>query len=381
MYRFFELVHMSYEIMKQEGKLVMKQQVKVSLVGFLYIICLLLTVPQLTYAKEDVPAIGYSYKIIKPENQIGGAGYFDLRMTPAQRQTVEIELYNITDKELVVNLSVHSAKTNSNGVIEYGPTKLPVDPSLKYDIKDIAKVADKVTLAAKETKRVPIEITMPNESFDGSISGGIYLQKDETTEEKKAEKSAKGVVNKYAFIVGLLLSETDVKVKPELGFNKIEAGTTNYRNAFLINFSNTQPTYVEGMTVDTQILKKGSDEVLYESKKENYRMAPNSSMTFPVHLNGESFVAGKYIGRILVTAGDKKWSWEEEFEVTKKDADRYNAEDVSLIQDRGINWKMILIVVASVLFLLIGSYFITRVFSKKMKKKNRKRKKGKKRTK
>ncbi|WP_086314607.1 hypothetical protein A5821_002190 [Enterococcus sp. 7F3_DIV0205] len=350
---------------------------KKSLFLVVYISCLFLSMPHSTYAAEEDFGIGYSYKIIKPENQVGNAGYFDLRMTPEQKQTVEIELYNMTDKELSVDLSVHSAKTNSNGVIEYGPTKIEKDPSLKYSLEDIAKVPEKVTLPPKGTVNVPVKITMPKERYDGYIAGGIYLQKAQSEEEKKADEKAKGVVNKYAFIAGMLLSETDAKLQPELKFNKIEAGLTNYRNSFMINFSNIEPVYIEGMTVDAQIFKEGSDEILYESKKENYRMAPNSAMTFPVNLNGEAFVAGDYIGHIVVTAGDEKWEWRGKFKVTREDADKYNAEDVSLIQDRGINWKMIALIVGSILLILLAIYIITRTVSKKnqdKKKRNKKKK-------
>ncbi|WP_430603135.1 hypothetical protein IGJ02_000491 [Enterococcus sp. DIV0724b] len=356
----------------------MKKYLKQSVFFFLYIGFLVLLIPQITYADDG---IGYSYKIIKPKNQIESVGYFDLRMTPEQQQTVEIELYNITDKELSVDLSVNSTKTNSNGVIEYGPTKLKNDPSLKYDLKDIVKVPEKVTLQPKETKNVPVEITMPKEQYDGYIAGGIYLQKSENSAEKKADKSAKGVVNKYAFVVGMLLSETDTKVQPDLKLNNISAGMTNYRNAFLVNFSNIEATYVEGMTVEAQIFKKGSDEVLYDTKKENYRMAPNSSIVFPINLNGESFVPGDYTAHVLVTAGDKSWKWEEDIKVTKDDADKYNNEDVSLIQDRGINWKVILIISGGILLVLLMIYLVIRVLSrrKKTKQKNRKKIKTKKR--
>lgn len=257
----------------------MIKQFKQVVLFLLYITCFLLVVPQTALA-EETSGIGYNYKIIKPENQVGSAGYFDLRMNPNQNQTVEIELYNSTDKELVVELAVNSAKTNSNGVIEYGPTKVENDSSLKHNIKDIVKVPEKVTLATKETKKVPVEITMPAEKYDGYIAGGIYLQKAATKEEEKADKKVKGVVNKYAYVIGMLLSESDTQLQPELAFNKISAGLTNYRNSFIINFSNIQAVYVEGMTVDAQIFKKGSDEVLYDSKKKTIEWRLTRSLIF-----------------------------------------------------------------------------------------------------
>ncbi|MGX7243856.1 DUF916 and DUF3324 domain-containing protein [Enterococcus quebecensis] len=353
----------------------MRRQLKQVIFFIFYITSLVIAIPQITYADEsiDTSGIGYNYRIIKPSNQVGDTGYFDLRMEPNQKQTVEVELYNITDKEMTIEMAVNSAKTNSNGVIEYGPTTIKNDPSLKYDIKDIVKVPEKVTIPPNDQTKISVEITMPEEKYDGHISGGIYLKRAETEEEKKANQKAKGVINKYAFLIGILLSESDTKVQPNLLFNKIYPDLTNYRNAFMVNFSNTEMNYVEGMSVDVQIFKKGSDEALYDSKKANYRMAPNSMIDFPVSLNGEEFEAGDYTGHILITAGERKWEWKEDFKVTKEDAEKYNAQDVSLVQERGINWKMIAIIVGVILLVLIIIFSMVRVFSKKKKKQRNKK--------
>lgn len=332
--------------------------------------------PQVAFA-NDTSGIGYSYKVIKPENQVGDVGYFDLRMNPSQKQTVEIELYNLTDKDLTVDLSMNSAKTNSNGVIEYGPTKMENDPSLKHNIKDIVKLPKKVTIAPKGTEKVSLEIEMPAEKFEGYIAGGIYLQKSETDAEKKQTEKENGVVNKYAFLIGMMLSESDTTMKPELSFNKIYAGLTNYRNAFIVNFSNSKPVYLDSMTVDVQIYKKGSDEVLYETKKENYRMAPNSIIDFPVNLNGEMMQAGEYKGHIVITSGEQRWEWNEEFTVSNEDAAKYNAQDVSLTQERSINWKLIALIVGGLLVVLLIIYVVVRKMSKKKTSSKKKRKKRK----
>lgn len=82
---------------------------------------------QITYAEGDKNAggaTGFIYEIKKPENQKQDIGYFDLRMNPDQKQTVQIVLKNPTDQEITVEVSLNGAKTNMNGVIEYGPTNL-----------------------------------------------------------------------------------------------------------------------------------------------------------------------------------------------------------------------------------------------------------------
>lgn len=343
-----------------------------------YIVCLF-GFAQIGQAKEgkadanDLKAGGFNYKVIKPENQIGTTGYFDLRMTPGQKQTVQIELYNISDLEVVVGVSLNSAKTNPNGVLEYGPAKIANDKSLKYDFKDIVKGPKEVKLAPGATGVIDLEISMPEEQFDGYISGGIQLQRVQTEAEKKELKKTQGVINNYAFLVGMLLSETDTEVQPDLTFNKIYAGLTNYRNAIFVNFSNTKMGYMENMTVDMQVMKKGSDEVLYDTKKAEMRMAPNSMIDFPLNLNGELMEAGDYTGHILVTSGNQKWEWKEDFKITQEEADKYNGQDVTLVQERGINWLMIGGIVGGAL-LVLGAIYAAVHFTSKKKKKQKKSK-------
>lgn len=353
----------------------MKSSLKSIISIILYIVCLSVLIPQIVFADDSIPNIPFSYVVKRPENQRSDAGYFDLRMQPAQKQTVEIELFNATEKEVVVELELNSAKTNSNGVIEYGPSKIKKDKSMKYDITEIASIPKEVKIAAKGSAIVPIVITMPTDKFDGYISGGIQMMKKDTEKEKKERANTEGVVNRYAFTVGLLLSETDTVVQPQLVFNQIGAALSNYRNAFLANFSNTQATYIENMSVDVQIFKGKSDEVLYETKREKLRMAPNSMIDFPITLNGEKFESGKYQAHILVKSGEHKWEWTEEFDVTDEEADKYNGQDVSLIQERGVDVKLIAMIVGGVFFLFVIIFIIVRVISEKNKRKKKKRKK------
>ncbi|WP_348921137.1 DUF916 and DUF3324 domain-containing protein [Enterococcus rotai] len=326
---------------------------------------------------SDVTPEGTSkfyYKVIKPTNQKSNAGYFDLLMTPNQKQIIQLEFSNYSDVQIGIELGLNSAKTNSNGVIEYGPSELKKDKSLKYDFTEIVKGPKNIILEPKETKTADFEIIMPAEKYDGVISGGIYIQQMESEADKEASKKAKGIQNRYAYLVGVLLSETDTTIQPNLGFNSIRAGLQNYRNSILVNFSNTEMVYLENMTVEAQIMKDGSDEVLYDTKKANLRMAPNTMINFPISMNGDRMEAGDYVGHILVTSEDKKWEWREKFKITNEEADKYNKKDVSLIQDKSINWVLIAGIIIGVLIILFGVFLIVSKVSKGNKKKNNKKK-------
>lgn len=91
---------------------------------------------------------------------------------------------------------------------------------------------------------------MPETSYDGIIVGGIYLKSKPTKEEEEQKKKESGVLNEYAYVIGMVLKETDAEVKPELALNDVYPGLSNFRNAIFANFSNIEATFVNGMTVE-----------------------------------------------------------------------------------------------------------------------------------
>lgn len=357
----------------------MKKQKISWLIALIYIMfgCLTMPVQAAEQDKNDASEGGFTYKAIYPENQHNEVGYFDLRMKPGQKQTITVQMSNSSAKEIVMDVRLNSTKTNSNGVLEYGSSSLAKDTSLKYDFSDIVKGPETITIPAKATVDYNMEIAMPEATFDGVISGGIEIQEKESEEAKKSQKGM--VINKYAYVIGMLLTETDKEIKPDLQLNKVYPELKNYRNAIFINFSNKEAAFIDEMTIDVQIMKKSSDEVVYDTKQSKMRMAPNSMIDFPVSLNGEKMVAGDYRARINVTADGEKWSWEEPFTITDEDADKFNQEDVSLLQENGINWVIIALIVGGIFLLSIAIFIIVRMINKKSgKKKKGKRKQPKK---
>lgn len=320
-------------------------------------------------SEELAGAVGFTQKAIFPENQMDDSlGYYQLKMEPNQQEKIKIQLSNPNDQPVTVKIGLNSGKTNANGVIEYGDSKIENDASLKYDFAKIVTGPDKVELAAKETKDAEFTIQMPEESYDGLVVGGIQLGKAEDDKSNEANKGST-VINKYQYIIGVVLQETNVKLTPDLKFNKVYAGLSNYRNAVFVNFSNIVAEYLDHMTLKVQIHKKGDDAVLYEKKQTEMRMAPNTAINYPVSLNGERMVAGDYVADVLATSGAKKWEWKEEFKISEEQAAKFNDRDVALVREEGPNWKMILLVVGAVL-LVVGIICAVVYVTKKRKKNN-----------
>lgn len=345
-----------------------KINIKIIVVLSLFLFCNLIS--NLT-ANADEPKkeqARFSYKVNFPDNQMNNdVGYYHLKVEPGQEQTVQLTFSNPGKVKTAVGISLNGAKTNSNGVIEYGDTNIKNDKSLKFDFKKIVSAPKKVELNPGETKNIDFKIKMPETSFDGVVSGGIQMIQENQTDVE--DKGGSLVLNEYAFIVGMLLQETDVQVKPKLKLNSVEAGQANYKNTVYINYSNTQATTVNNMTTEVQINKKGEDIVLYERKQTKMRMAPNSFIAFPVAMNGEKMVEGDYTAKILVTADDGvKEEWTKDFKITKEQADKFNERDVGLVQDKGFNWKLIAMIVIGFFVVVVIIVVVVNVIRKSKKK-------------
>ncbi|OJG96726.1 hypothetical protein RV18_GL001932 [Enterococcus termitis] len=326
------------------------------------------------YAEESQPAsMAFYYEVLQPENQRNDVGYFDLLMKPNQKQTVKINLVNTGEESIAIDVRLNGAKSSSNGVIDYGPNELPKDESVDIDFTDIVKSVDTIEVPAKSSKELSINIDMPEQSFDGVIAGGIQLQarEDDTTVTQGA------IRNRFAYIIGMLLTETDKKIEPNIVFRNVYAGQSNFRNTIFVTLSNVEKMFLEDVSINVQIRQKGKKDVLFSEEKEKMRMAPNSLLQFPVSMTGERMVAGEYTADISVSQHQKQWSWSEDFVISKTEADTFNGEDVDLQEQNIFDWKFMLIIFLLIVISMLMLLILFRMWRNKKSKKARRRPKKK----
>ncbi|WP_086443792.1 DUF916 and DUF3324 domain-containing protein [Candidatus Enterococcus lemimoniae] len=321
-----------------------------------YSTCLLLMIclafffdPVTSWAKQDSTNLidGLSYEVLYPENQKNKKlGYFDLAMQPGQEQKVSLKLYNSLSKELTVNVSLNTAKTNSIGKVEYGPNDLKADSSLTTDFIKIVKGPSKVVIPARSSKQLELMISLPKEMTPGLIAGGIQLQPvADSTMKDQGKKDI--VVNEFAFLVGMLLRVGDTSsIKPELKLNKTYIAFKDGKSHLFVNISNSRPAYVEGMEVEVQVRKTNKQKVLFEYQKKDMRMAPNSVIDLPIDLADKGVSAGDYSAQIsIISKTGDRWSWTEDFKVNVLEANSFNQQSVEHKSDsKPMLWMIVVIV-------------------------------------
>lgn len=307
---------------------------------------------------------------IIPENQRDTTKtYFDLLVKPDSEETIEINLRNDTENEVIIEPKVHSATTNLNGVVEYGPVEANRDSTLKYDLNELISVEKEVKIPARSSVKLPLIITVPKEEFKGVLAGGITLQEKEIKNNDTTGTKGLSIQNKYAYVVAVVLNENNTQVKSELKLNNVFPDQVNARNVINANLQNSTPNYLNQLKVIAKIRKKGKTNVLYEKTKEAMQMAPNSNFDFPISLAGEELKAGDYALELTANTKTDRWHWKKNFTIKADEAKKMNARDVTIRKD--YTWAYITI---GILLMILSISVLVFIFKRNQKIKERKRK-------
>lgn len=343
---------------------------KVALLLFSILSCLTIATP--SFASE----FNFAVTPKASENQIDkNKTYFDLSLAPNQEDTLTVDLRNDTDKEVVVEAQISSAKTNGNGVVEYSENKLKKDKSLKYDLKDYVEAPKEIKLPPNTGAEYKVKIHMPNEKFDGVIAGGITFKEKTTdkTSDSSDDQKGKGLAikNEYSYVVALLMRQTTQNGDPDLNLLGVKADQRNARNVIQGKLQNPNFTYLNQLAAKTVITKKGNGKALYTNEQTEMQMAPNTNFDLSVPLNGDRLKAGKYTMKIEAygqkdQAGTHsfkekdsekaenyryQWSLEKDFEIKSDVAKKLNASDVTIKKD--YTWVYILIGILLLLLIIV----------------------------
>ena len=331
-----------------------KRHGAIFLITFIFFLSLIPT----TFSKAS--ELNFSVNAVIPDNQIDKEkSYFDLKVTPGEKQNLIVKLRNTTDKEIVINPHIQSAKTNKNGVIDYTPNKIKKDDTLKIAMEDIAKVPKEVTVPPQSEKDLTIEVTMPKDKFDGIILGGIYLKEDTSKNKEEDKENDVAIKNEYSYVVALQMRQNDNKVKPMLHMNEVNPETQNARNVIVANIQNSEPMIISKLKIDATVNKKGSKDNLAILKKENLQVAPNSNFNIAVPLEGEKLEAGTYILNMKAESAGKEWQFKKEFSISADKATTMNEKDVTLEKETP-TMLYIFLGVAFLIVIAVVIYFIIR---------------------
>lgn len=326
---------------------------------FLLVAALLFFFPTISYAEEG--SLPFYVTPEFPESQVEGANsYFDLNLAAGQTEHLALKLQNATSEPINVQVTPHTAFTNVHGGVEYGKDATAPDTSLIHSLATLIEPTGTIALAGNETKTITVPLHMPDKSFEGFLAGGLRIT--EVKEEQEAPKGTEegvAINNEFAYVIGVVVSNSRNSVQADLDLLDVFADQLNYRNVISATIQNFTPAFVNRLSVEATVHRAGENDVLYAASEEGMQMAPNSHFHFPISLEGDRFQSGEYVLNLRATSGEEEWTWERAFTIETEEARSLNRQDVTI--DSSINWWMIGAVSLMVLLLiLIVSFFFTR---------------------
>lgn len=298
----------------------------------------------------------YEVKAIPSANQVDkNKTYFDLRLEPEEHQNLTVKVTNHSDQERTINTDIQTATTNTNGVVEYINSQKNDSINLPYNISELVKTETKnITLAPNESKDVVYSVTMPKADFSGILSGGIIFTSKNEAETEKSDSDV-AINNQFGYVIALVLHGKE-EVISDLQLSNVRLGQINNRNVVFAQLENPEAAYLNRLTITAKIKKKNSDQILYETEKNDMQMAPNSVFNYPISLQEKKFNPGKYIVAIHAESKGRKWDFEEEFEIKAEEAKTLNKQAYIHREKNNYWWLIILVLLIIVLILFSMIY-------------------------
>ncbi|MFR0814130.1 MAG: DUF916 and DUF3324 domain-containing protein [Enterococcus casseliflavus] len=288
-----------------------------------------------------------------PESQVEESkSYFDLNLEAGETETLSLKVQNASSDPIQVQVTPHTAYTNVHGVVEYGKDAQEPDTSLQYSLDELIDPSGVIELAGNETKTITVPLHMPEETFEGFLAGGLRITEvKEEPEEYATDEEGVAIKNEFAYVLGVVVSNSRNSVQADLKLLDVFADQLNYRNVISAKIQNFTPTFVNRMAVEATVQRVGEDEVLYEASEEMMQMAPNSNFDFPISLEGDRFQSGEYVLKLKATSGEEEWSWEQTFTIEADEARALNRADVTI--DSSLNWWMIISIILLVNLIIV----------------------------
>ncbi|MDL2327846.1 DUF916 domain-containing protein [Ruminococcaceae bacterium OttesenSCG-928-A11] len=316
--------------------------------------------------------IGFYVRAVLPENQLDkNLTYFDLRMRPGQRQTLEVEVVNETDSAITVDIGAISASTNRNGVIDYKTPDIR-DITLENPFSQLATVesgALEIPAQASVTARITIE--MPAQAYDGVVLGGLVF-----TRRDQAPQQSGGTTlqNLYSYVIGVKLSENDTVVTPDFELERVQGEAVNYQAALVHYIRNRNAAIAKGIDLHV-VLRNADGQVVGEAMHTGIDMAPNSTMPLAVtpvapggedgrpgrNADGAELLPGDYTSEVTLEHDGQSWAFEQKFTIGTVEAQAVNGQTLGPAAKQGgqlPSGVVLLILLGAAVVVIIGLFVI-----------------------
>ena len=306
--------------------------------------------------------IGFSVAAHIPKNQINPKNsFFDLQMKPNQVETLSTTIYNTTNRDIQVQMAIHTAYTNANGSIEYVKPAQQYDPSLKYPLSHLTKIEgpSTVTVPGSASKVVSVRVSMPSTAINGVLLGGWYFKRVDQPVTGTV-KGTTNVQNDYSYVIGLRYANGKMPA-PTVQLTSVAAGLYDYHRGIMVNLRNPRAIMIPNVTMTTTITDANHVAVFNNVKQSGVQLAPNTRFEYPLLLGNTNLQAGRYHLHMVLQNKQHRWQFDRDFTITRAEARAYNRRAVD---NKGLQawWLLVMGALAMLVLVLIllGSYWLVK---------------------
>ena len=298
---------------------------------FCVALALCLLIPDIVVLSEAPVSDGYTVHIITPENQIGGdTGYYDLLVTPGQKQELTGTILNRADTEIEVLVQSNTAYTNENGLVQFDELNDTNDESMTVDFASIATLVEPIGYdqpikddGSREfdgvVYRIPAEgstaftllVEVPDESFDGAVLGGLMFTK--LNQGDSDVESTFGIRNIYRYVKAVRLRENLEDVDPVFEMQSASASVDQVSRPLLhLGLRNPVPLLAHEITLRGSVYLASGGGAIFTFERNNISMAPSSTMLYNVKFDSKELPpSGEYKVSLELQYGDRTWQFEQ----------------------------------------------------------------------
>lgn len=267
---------------------------------------------------------------VQPDNQVDkNVSYFDLRMEPSAKQRIFVDVYNDKNEELNVEVNAVNASSNSNGIIDYTKEGIKHE-SLKHPFENIARVENEtIKVEPNSVQRVPIELSMPAEEFDGLVLGGLVFTEIEEEQEQQSTEDGLSIENEISYAIAVKLTENNEVVNPKLAFDGVDVNTERSIPELTHNIVNENSAMITNANLKINIRNAETNQNEISHENDNVSMAPNSLMPYGLNISEYELEPGDYISRVVFEYLDsegeeQRATFEGNFTITQDNIDQIN---------------------------------------------------------
>lgn len=316
-----------------------------------FLIALALILISLFSTVTSAAEMAYYVQPVLPENQNKATvDFFDFETTVASQQTLQILVVNESEEAKELVIQALDAFTSPEGSISYDVEQL-YDSSLVTKFSESVSFEEQLIVPGRSQEVVDIQLALDLPStFEGIMLGAINVAEKQDSDIEKG-----GVANIFAYNVPVKIRVTKNELPLQLNYSGLTVQTEKLSEGLQLSFQNPVAEIIRELTLTYKITLKGQREVMFEERKEDQQLAPNSLFQPVLSLKDQPLKAGDYTLNIKGVAEGVSEEWSSDFTISKKQSDLLN--NGFEVANRGSGVIKWVIIIGVIVLVIGGSYY------------------------